>query len=251
MFDVTLKEYLKEIDAVSLLTAEQERDIGRLVIENNQQARELMVTSNLRLVVSIAKRYGNRGMGLSDVIAEGNLGLIRAVDYFDPERGIRFSTFATWWIKQSIKRALLEHNQPVHVPTYMVALISQWWHTTLELKTTLGRAPRFEEMVEIMQVSMRKAKIIHRIAEIEYNSDEETPDDTRPDDAMIACEEKRKAVELLNDIDPREAEVLRLHFGLGVEPMSLKEISKKMGLSTERIRQIQREALANLRKHYA
>ena len=138
IFDVTLKDYLKEIDEASLLTAEEEYDYGRQVVdENDPLAREQLVRSNLRLVVNIAKKYGGRGMALGDLIEEGNLGLIKAVDYFDPDRGTRFSTYAAWWIKQSIKRSLLENVQPVHVPTYMVTLISQWRHTAAEVE---GRA---------------------------------------------------------------------------------------------------------------
>ena len=264
-FDITIKEYLKEIDEASLLTMEQERALGRLITEENDQwAREQLVRSNLRLVVNIAKKYGDRGMSLGDLIEEGNLGLIRAVDYFDPKRGVRFSTYAAWWIKQSIKRALLENVQPVHIPTYMVALINQWRHTVSELESTLGRTPKVEEMSDIMQVPPRKAKVIHRIVEIlsttgeSISSDEtdedqmleailEDPSGSRPEDALIAVEEKLKALKLLNEIDPREADVLRLHYGLdGNKPMSLKEIGKKLGLTRERIRQIRRDALTNL-----
>ena len=247
------------------MTKEQECDLGRLIVkESDQQAREQLVRSNLRLVVNIAKKYGDRGMSLGDLIEEGNLGLIRAVDYFDPERGVRFSTYAAWWIKQSIKRALLENVQPVHIPTYMVALINQWRHMASELESTLGRTPKVEEMADIMQVPLRKAKVIHRIVEIlsstgESSSGEDTDEDQmleailedpsggRPEDALIAVEEKLKALRLLNEIDPREADVLRLHYGLGgKKPMSLKEIGKKMGLTRERIRQIRRDALTNL-----
>jgi len=264
-FDITIKEYLKEIDEASLLTVEQERALGRLIAEENDQwAREQLVRSNLRLVVNIAKKYADRGMSLGDLIEEGNLGLIRAVDYFDPDRGVRFSTYAAWWIKQSIKRALLENVQPVHIPTYMVALINQWRHTVSELESTLGRTPKVDEMADIMKLPLRKAKVIHRIVEIlsatgessgteEPDEDQmleailEDPSGSRPEDALIAVEEKLKALKLLNEIDPREADVLRMHYGLdGNKPMSLKEIGKKLGLTRERIRQIRRDALTNL-----
>ncbi|MHC4085014.1 MAG: sigma-70 family RNA polymerase sigma factor, partial [Planctomycetota bacterium] len=129
-FDATIKDYLKEIDAAKLLTQEQEHELGKLIVEENDPwARDKLVRSNLRLVVNIAKKYGGRGMSLGDLIEEGNLGLLRAVDYFDPDRGTRFSTYAAWWIKQSIKRAMLENTQPVHIPTYMVTLINHWRHT--------------------------------------------------------------------------------------------------------------------------
>ncbi len=265
VFDITLKEYLKEIDEVSLLTLQEERSLGKLVLEQNDpSAREQLVRSNLRLVVNIAKKYIGRGMGLGDLIEEGNLGLIRAVDYFDPDRGVRFSTYAAWWIKQSIKRSLLENIQPIHVPTYMVALINQWRHTTSELESTLGRKMTVDEMAKIMKLPLRKAKAIYRIVETlgsitePYSTDVpeedqmleailEDPNACRPEDVLAAVEEKLKAVKLLNDIDPREADILRLHYGLnGKKPMSLKDIADKLGLTRERIRQIRRDSLTKL-----
>ena len=265
VFDITIKDYLKEIDEASLLTMEQEHSLGKLVVEENDpQAREQLVRSNLRLVVNIAKKYVGRGMSLGDLIEEGNLGLIKAVDYFDPDYGTRFSTYAAWWIKQSIKRALLANVQPVHIPTYMVALMNQWRHTTAELQNRLGRTLDVEEMAEIMHLPLRQAKIIHHIVKIlssvrdTSGSDgtednriiEETLQDQntgKPEDALVADEEQTKVLGLLNEIEPREADVLRSHYGLGgCKPMTLKQIGKKVGLTRERIRQIQRSALTKL-----
>ncbi len=264
-FDITIKEYLTEIDEAPLLTEEQERYLGRLIVEENDPlAREQLVRSNLRLVVNIAKKYGNKGMSLGDLIEEGNLGLIKAVDYFNPEKGVRFSTYAAWWIKQSIKRSLLENVQPVHIPTYMVALMNQWRHTAAELTSRLGRVPEIEEMADVMQLSLRKAKIVDQIVKTLNNvrdvhgdedGDEEGAIDAtladenmgQPGDELLASEEKAKVLKLLNEIDPREAEILRLHYGLGGrKAMTLKEIGERLGLTRERIRQIQRAALTKL-----
>ena len=264
-FDVTIKEYLKEIDESPLLTKAQEYTLGKLVVvENDQRAREQLVRSNLRLVVNIAKKYGNRGMSLGDLIEEGNLGLIKAVDYFDPDRGTRFSTYAAWWIKQSIKLALLTNVQPVHVPTYMVALINQWRYTAAELESRLGRKPSVEEMADVMQLPLRKANIIRQIVNIlgsvTDNSGSDGLDEDqileatlvdqntgKPEDGMVMDEEKEKVLRLLNEIDSREADILRWHYGLdGRKPLKLKEIAEKLDLTRERIRQIQREALTKL-----
>lgn len=265
VFDATIKEYLKEIDETSLLTWEEEYSLGKRIVEQNDPwARDQLVRSNLRLVVNIAKKYGGRGMSLGDLIEEGNLGLIKAVDYFDPDYGTRFSTYAAWWIKQSIKRALLENVQPIHIPTYMVALINQWRHAAGELESRFGRTLSVEEMADIMHLPLRKAKTIHRIVEMlssvrdtlsSDDSDEsqmleatlEDPSIGRPEDALVVDEEKAKAVRLLDKIDPREANILRLHYGLdGNKPMTLKEIGRELGLTRERIRQLRRDALTKL-----
>ena len=265
IFDVTIKEYLKEIDEAKLLTLRQERLLSKLVVEKNDLfAREQLVRSNLRLVVNIAKRYADRGMGLGDLIEEGNIGLIKAVDYFDPDRGTRFSTYAAWWIKQSIKRALLENVQPVHIPTYMVGLINHWRHISAELESRLGRQLSVEEMADIMHLPLQKAKIIHRIVETlssatDNSSGDESDEEPaleatvadqsagKPEDSLVVSEEKAKVLKLLNKMDPREAAILRLHYGLGgSKPMTLKEIGEKLDLTRERIRQIRRDALTKL-----
>jgi len=264
-FDVTIKEYLKEIDEAPLLTAEQERLLGTLITEKSDpSAREQLVRSNLRLVVNIAKKYGNRGLSLGDLIEEGNLGLIKAVDYFDPKRGTRFSTYAAWWIKQSIKRALLMNTQPVHIPTYMVALINQWRHTAAELELQLGRYPDIEEMADIMHLPLRKAKIINQVVKTlgsvkDVSGNEDTDEDHlleatledesggQPEDELVADEQKLKLLRLLEEIEPREAKILKMHYGLdGNKPLGLREIGSKLGLTRERIRQIQRDVLTRL-----
>ena len=237
--------------------------MGKLVVEENDaQAREQLVRSNLRLVVNIAKKYTGRGMGLGDLIEEGNLGLIKAVDYFDPERGTRFSTYAAWWIKQSIKRALLANCQTVHIPTYMVSLINQWRRIAVELENKLGRAPEVTEIAEVMQLTFRKSKIINEIVKVissvkdisDGNGKDGTPETDlqdehtgKPEDSLVADEERAKVLRLLDEMEPREAQILRLHYGLnGNKPMPLKEIGEKLGLTRERIRQIQRQALTRL-----
>jgi len=264
-FDATIKEYLKEIDEASLLTVEEEHNLGKLIAEKNDPyARERLVRSNLRLVVNIAKRYAGRGMSLGDLIEEGNIGLIKAVDYFDPDRGTRFSTYAAWWIKQSIKRALLNNIRPIHIPTYMVNLINQWRRISAELESKFGRAPSIEEIANAMHLSRKKCKFIGEIVDVissvkdASGGDEDDQDQSiesmlldenseQPGEELSADEEKAKVLRLLDEIDPREAMVLRLHYGIDTEkPLTMKQIGAKLGLTRERIRQIQRHALTRL-----
>jgi len=258
----TLQVYLEEINASPLLSAEEEKELARRIIEDNDpQARDRMVRSNLRLVVNIAKKYSKRGMPLSDLIEEGNLGLLRAVEGFDPGHGARFSTYASWWIKQAIKRSLINSVQPIHIPAYMVEMIARWKHVVLEMESEMGRTPTMDEMSRALEVSPRKLNIIRRAVKActsptqmsvsdesmtlnEMLEDNKTP---RPDDAVFNADELQTITKLLNEIDEREAEVLRLRFGLdGEGPMTLKEIGKHVGLTRERIRQIEKEALGKL-----
>ena len=262
VFDTTIREYLKEINDSPLLSWEEEKELGNLVIEHDDpEARERLVCSNLRLVVSIAKKFSRRGMPLGDLIEEGNIGLIRAVDSFDPEYEVRFSTYAAWWIKQSIKRALLTNSQPIHIPTYMVELINQWRYTRANLENSLSREPELAEMAEAMSLPLKKAKAVREIystvsAGFQGDSDEEGAglDDTirdnkmaSPEDILGDEEELSKAVKMLEEIEPRAAKVLSHRFGLnGYETLTLKEIGEELGLTRERVRQIQRSALAQL-----
>jgi len=258
----SLQVYLGEINEAPLLTAEEERELARRIIDDNDlEARDRMIRSNLRLVVNIAKKYSNRGLPLADLIEEGNLGLLRAVEGFDPDQGSRFSTYASWWIKQAIKRALINGVQPIHVPAYMVEMINRWRETTLKLEEDYGRAPTLDEMSKALEMPLRKVKIIARAVKAfcspsqmpsseeslslnEMLEDNKTP---RPEEAVFNADELEKLSELLSEIDSREAEVLRLRFGLATDqPLTLKEIGKQVGLTRERVRQIEKEALEKL-----
>jgi RNA polymerase primary sigma factor len=258
----TLKIYLEEINASPLLTADQEKDLARkIIVESDPEARDHMIRSNLRLVVNIAKKYANRGMPLSDLIEEGNLGLLRAVETFDPDHGSRFSTYASWWIKQAIKRSLINSVQPIHVPAYMVEMIARWKQTTVALEEQLGRSPTLEEIGKSLELPVRKARLIRRAVKA-FSSPNQMPSQEgsmglnemledektlRPDEAVFNADELATIKKLLSKIDRREAEVLRLRYGLDEEePLTLKEIGQRVGLTRERVRQIEKEALAKL-----
>lgn len=260
-----LELYLKQIDESKLLTAEQEKELCRKIIrEGCPASRERMIRSNLRLVVSIAKRYMNRGLPLQDLIEEGNLGLLKAVENFDPEMGARFSTYGSWWIKQAIKRALINAVQPIHIPAYMVELIAKWKKAHRELEEKLGRHPNIQELADHMQLPPRKVRIIKKAVrafqrpaqtggtgeegDLPTLSEMLADEKTLPPDEQVLKEDDLKTIEvLLEAIDDREAKILRLRYGLdGEEPLTLKEIGKQIGLTRERVRQIEIEALRKL-----
>ncbi|MBM4111971.1 MAG: RNA polymerase sigma factor RpoD/SigA [Phycisphaerae bacterium] len=261
-----LQLYLREIHDVPLLTLEEEKDLGwRIINDNDLGAKERMIKANLRLVISISKTYANRGLPLPDLIEEGNIGLIRAVEGFDPAQGARFSTYASWWIKQAIKRTLINAVQPIHIPAYMVELIARWKESTRRLEEELGRPPTLHELSKLMKVPVKKLQIIRRAVKAYHapsqapsNDDGEAVDfadmfeDTRndpPQESVAQSEEFKVVLRLLDSIDERDARVLRLRFGLeGKEPLTLKQIGEEVGLTRERVRQIEVAALRKLQQ---
>ena len=225
------------------------------------QARDRMVRANLRLVVNIARSYVGKGLALQDLIEEGNLGLLRAVEGFDPDMGTRFSTYASYWIKQSIKRALINSSKTIRIPAYMVELLSKWRRATARLNEELGRMPTQEEIGRILGLPKKKLPIIKKAIQV-YNATPQSDQsesgwslgemvmDERvksPDEAMIDHDVLKTAIELVGKLDAREATVLKMRFGLDdTLPHTLKEIGAELGLTRERVRQIETEALAKL-----
>ena len=256
-----LETYLREINETALLTAQEEKDLARAIAKGDVRARDRMVRANLRLVVNIARGYTGKGLGLQDLIEEGNLGLLRAVEGFDPDVGTRFSTYASYWIKQSIKRSLINSAKTIRIPAYMVELLSKWRRATIRLTDELRRNPTPEEVARLLGLPKRKLPIIKKAIQI-YNSVPQTDQSdsgwslsemvtderTRnPADTLLENDVLRHVKSMLGDLDEREASVLKMRFGLeNTDPHTLKEIGEQLGLTRERVRQIETEALKKL-----
>ncbi len=260
--DDHVKMYLKEIGKVDLLDPDEELLLAKKMSEGDEAAKKKLAEANLRLVVSIAKRYVGRGMLFLDLIQEGNLGLIKAVDKFDYSKGYKFSTYATWWIRQAITRAIADQARTIRIPVHMVETINKLVRISRQLVQELGREPTTEELAKELNLSVEKVREISKISqepvslETPIGEEEDShlgdfiPDDDAPAPSEVASFVmlKEQLEEVLKTLTPREAKVLRLRFGLDDgRPRTLEEVGKEFDVTRERIRQIEAKALRKLR----
>ncbi len=260
--DDPVKMYLKDIGKVPLLSAEEETELSKRMMEGDEHAKRLLSEANLRLVVSIAKRYMGRGMQFLDLIQEGNLGLMKAVEKFDYSKGFKFSSYATWWIRQAITRAIADQARTIRIPVHMVETINKLVRVSRRLLQELGREPTVEEIAKEMGVTSEKVREIQKIAQdpvsletpIGEEEDSHLSDfiedegSTAPTDAVSFTMLKEQLLGVLDTLTPREEKVLRLRYGLDDgRPRTLEEVGKEFNVTRERIRQIEAKALRKLR----
>ncbi len=257
-----LQIYLHDINDTPLLSAQEERELAERVAMGDPLAREHMVKANLRLVVNIARGYLGKGLNLEDLIEEGNLGLMRAVEGFDGMMSTRFSTYASYWIKQSIRRAVMNNGKPIRLPAYMVSLLSKWRRATAVLAERLGRAPSHEEVGKALRLSKKKMGIVAKAIRVNNltphseNFEDSGPalDDVLADERnkgaetqLIEADDLDRIFEFLGSLEDREATVIRMRFGLdSYNAMTLREVGENLGLTRERVRQLESHALQKL-----
>jgi len=261
--DTAIKLYLREIGQVKLLTPQEEIELAAKIKKGDKKAREQMIKANLRLVVKIARDYEGIGLPLLDLISEGNIGLMKAVERFDPSKGGKLSTYGSWWIKQSIKRALANQSKTIRLPVHLVDKISKMRRTAMRLQEEFGREPTDEELGEELGISasrvaqmrmaaIRPASLDAPIGDEDSNNFAEVVQDEAADTPYEQLEDKtvtKMLQEMVKTLDPREATILRARFGLDGGPeRTLEEVGEKFGVTRERVRQIQNIALKKLRK---
>ncbi len=256
-----LQVYLREIKDDSLLTANEERELAGAIARGDTDARTRMIQANLRLVVKIARDYLGRGMVLEDLVGEGNLGLIRATEEFDPDFGTRFSTYASHWIKQSIRHALINTTSTIRLPAHMVGLLTKWRRADRSLSREYGRAATFDEIAEFLGLSEAQKVLVEKACQarqlklessMKGDTGRWTPDESRdptpgPDASLEADDERRLLARRMSLLDPRERTILALRYGLGGEtPLTLKEIGRRLGVTREWVRKIEVRAVRKL-----
>ncbi|MEX0331550.1 MAG: RNA polymerase sigma factor RpoD/SigA [Puniceicoccaceae bacterium] len=259
----TIKLYLQEIGKTPLLKPSEEVELAALIQRGDPKAREKMIKANLRLVVKIAHDYSNFGLPLLDLISEGNIGLVKAVERFDPNKGGKLSTYAAWWIKQSIKRALANQSKTIRLPVHLVDKIARMRRITMELEEVLGRAPTDEEIAYEMEMPVNKVAHLKSVSVRPASLDAPVGDDDGTEFGDLIGDEnsinpfenlQNKNVvndlnTLIDELDPREAEIIRLRFGLnGDKPLTLEEVGEMFEITRERVRQLQNMALTRMRK---
>ncbi len=263
--DDSVRLYLREIGKIPLLTAEEELALAQRVVAGDKDAKDKMAEANMRLVVSIAKRYVGRGLDLLDLIQEGNTGLLRAVEKFDPDKGFKFSTYATWWIRQAITRAIADQARTIRIPVHMVETINKLLRTQRRLTQELNREPSNEEIAKAMEIDVDKVEHIMKIkqdissldASIRDDDEDSVLADFIEDEDTIGPEEsatnqllKEQVKDMLGALTEREQKILKLRFGLeDGKSHTLEEVGQEFSVTRERIRQIEAKALAKLRKH--
>jgi RNA polymerase primary sigma factor len=263
--DDSVRLYLREIGKIPLLSAEEELALAQRVVAGDKDAKDKMAEANMRLVVSIAKRYVGRGLDLLDLIQEGNTGLLRAVEKFDPDKGFKFSTYATWWIRQAITRAIADQARTIRIPVHMVETINKLLRTQRRLTQELNREPSNEEIAKAMEIEVDKVEHIMKIkqdissldASVHEDEEDSVLGDFIEDEDTISPEEsatnqllKEHVKDMLNGLTEREQKIIRLRFGLeDGKNYTLEEVGQEFSVTRERIRQIEAKALAKLRKH--
>ena len=265
--DDSVRLYLREIGKIPLLSAEEEMDLARRIIEGDKKAKDKMAEANMRLVVSIAKRYSGRGLDFLDLIQEGNTGLLRAVEKFDPDKGFKFSTYATWWIRQAITRAIADQARTIRIPVHMVETINKLLRTQRRMTQELNREPTIDELAKELDMEPEKIEYVIKIKQDISSLDAGVGRDGEDDDSVlqdfivdedtVSPEDsasnqllKEQVQDILSSLSDREQKIVRMRFGLdNGKNHTLEEVGQEFAVTRERIRQIEAKALAKLRKH--